>query len=117
MQKNSNPFTPAINLYFALEASLKMMQKEGLNEIFKRHERHKRAAQAAMKAIGLKLFAVEGYGSPSITAVYPEGIDAEIIRKTVKQKFDFLGCVFDLFDLIFDIFQPPYICFVISIIF
>ena len=32
VNKNSNPFTPAINLYFALEASLTMMQKEGLNK-------------------------------------------------------------------------------------
>jgi len=87
---NSNPFTPAINLYFALEAALEMMEKEGLPAIFARHARHQRAATAAMKAIGLPLYAAEGHGSPAITAVAPEGIDAEALRKEVKNRFDIL---------------------------
>ena len=88
--KNSNPFTPAVNLYFALDAALEMMQEEGLEAIFARHARHRDAAQAAMKAIGLALFAAEGHGSPAITAVAPTGIDAELLRKTVKDRFDIL---------------------------
>jgi aspartate aminotransferase-like enzyme len=87
---DSNPFTPAINLYFALEAGLEMMEKEGLNAIFARHARHQRATTAAMKAIGLPLYAAEGHGSPAITAVAPEGIDAEVLRKEVKSRFDIL---------------------------
>jgi aspartate aminotransferase-like enzyme len=88
--KDSNPFTPAVNLYFGLEAALDMMQKEGLEAIFARHERHRAAAQAGMEAIGLPLFAAKGHGSPAITAVAPEGLDAELLRKTVKEKFDIL---------------------------
>ena len=89
--KDSNPFTPAVNLYFGLEAALDMMQSEGLGgEIFARHARHRAAAQAGMKAIGMPLFAAEGYGSPAITAVAPDGIDAEELRKAVKQNFDIL---------------------------
>ena len=88
--KDSNPFTPAVNLYFGLEAALEMMQKEGLEAIFARHARHRAAAQAGMEAIGLPLFAAQGHGSPAITAVAPEGLDAELLRKTVKEKFDIL---------------------------
>ena len=88
--KDSNPFTPAVNLYFGLVAALEMMQNEGLEAIFARHARHRAAAQAGMKAIGLPLFAAEGYGSPAITAVAPEGIDAEQLRKEVKSRFDIL---------------------------
>ena len=88
--KDSTPFTPAVNLYFALDAALEMMQAEGLEAIFARHDRHRRAAQAAMKAIGLPLYAAEGHGSPSITAVAPGGIDAEVLRKKVKERFDIL---------------------------
>ena len=87
---DSNPFTPAINLYFALEAALEMMQAEGLEAIFARHARHRAAAQAGMEAMGLPLYAAEGHGSPAITAVAPEGIDAEALRKAVKEKFDIL---------------------------
>ncbi|MCP9808081.1 alanine--glyoxylate aminotransferase family protein [Cyanobium sp. HWJ4-Hawea] len=87
---NSNPFTPPINLYFALETALEMMQNEGLEAIFSRHGRHRRAAQAGMKAIGMALYAAEGHGSPAITAVAPDGIDAESLRKQVKERFDIL---------------------------
>ena len=90
VNKNSNPFTPAINLYFALEASLTMMQKEGLNNIFTRHARHQKATQEGIKAMGLNLFTKEGFGSPAITAVKPENIDAENIRKAIKSDFDIL---------------------------
>jgi aspartate aminotransferase-like enzyme len=87
---DSNPFTPAVNLYYALEAALEMMQKEGLEAIFARHARHRDAAQAGMVAMGLPLYAAEGHGSPAITAVAPVGIDAEELRKAVKQRFDIL---------------------------
>ena len=88
--KDSNPFTPAVNLYFALEEALNMMQKEGLDSIFARHARHRAATQAGMKAIGLPLFADESHGSPAITAVAPRNIDAEELRKIVKEKYDIL---------------------------
>tara|TARA_B100002051_G_scaffold271298_1_gene305740 strand:+ start:219 stop:1367 length:1149 start_codon:yes stop_codon:yes gene_type:complete len=88
--KDSNPFTPAVNLYFGLEVALDMMQQEGLEAIFARHARHRSAAQAGMKAIGMPLFAAEGHGSPAITAVAPQGIDAEQLRKAVKENFDIL---------------------------
>ncbi len=89
-QADSNPFTPAINLYFALEAALEMMQAEGLEAIFARHARHRAATQAGMEAMGLPLYAAAGHGSPAITAVAPEGVDAEVLRKAVKQRFDIL---------------------------
>jgi len=88
--KDSNPFTPSVNLYFALETALKMMEEEGLQSIFNRHARHRAATQAGIKAMGLPLFAKEGYGSPAITAVAPENIDAEQLRQVVKEKFDIL---------------------------
>ncbi len=90
VNKNSNPFTPAINLYFALEASLTMMQKEGLNNIFTRHARHQKATQEGIKSMGLNLFAKEEFGSPAITAVQPENVDAENIRQSIKNNFDIL---------------------------
>jgi len=90
LANNSNPYTPAVNLVFALDESLKMMRKEGLKNIFEKHNRHKLAISNAMKKLNLKLFADEEYLSPAITAIKTELFDAEEFRKIIKNKFDIL---------------------------
>ena len=87
---NSNPYTPSVNLVFALDESLKMMKDEGLENIFKRHQKHKLAVSEAAKKMNLKLFADPKYLSPSVTAILTEGIDAEKFRKRIKDKYDIL---------------------------
>ncbi len=87
---NSNPYTPAVNLIFALDEALKMMREEGLDKIFLRHKKHKLAMSNAVKVLNLKLFANEKYLSPSITAIETNDINAEELRKTIKNKFDIL---------------------------
>jgi NAD-reducing hydrogenase large subunit len=87
---NSNPYTPAVNLVFALDEALKMMRDEGLNNIFLRHKKHQLAISNAVKVLNLKLFADEKYLSPSITAIETGEMDAEEFRKTIKNKFDIL---------------------------
>jgi aspartate aminotransferase-like enzyme len=67
-----------------------MMREEGLDNIFRRHNKHKLAMSNAVKALNLKLFADEEYLSPSITAIKTEGIDAEEFRKMIKSNFDIL---------------------------
>jgi len=86
--KNTTPFTPPVNLIFALQVALKMMKAEGLENIFARHQRHMSATRAAATAMGLPLYAPEGHGSPAITAVAPTTVDAEQIRSVMKKKFD-----------------------------
>ena len=90
LNNNSNPYTPAVNLVFALEESLKMMQEEGLENIFQRHEKHKLAVSNAIQALNLKLFADNNSLSPSITAIESTQIDAEAFRKIIKDKYDIL---------------------------
>ncbi len=87
---NSNPYTPAVNLFFALDESLKMMKEEGLDAIFQRHEKHKQAVSEAAKILNLELFADENHLSPSVTAIRIRDIDAEQFRKTIKNKYDIL---------------------------
>jgi aspartate aminotransferase-like enzyme len=88
--KNTTPFTPAINLIFALQAALQMMKNEGLDNIFSRHDRLKNATRAAIKAMGLELYAADICASPAITSVVPAGIDAEQVRSIMKKKFDII---------------------------
>ena len=90
LSSNSNPYTPAVNLVFALDESLKMMKDEGLDKIFKRHKRHKLAVSEAAKTLNLKLFADEKNLSPSVTAIQIEDVDAENFRKIIKNKYDIL---------------------------
>ena len=85
-----SPYTPAVNLVFALDEALKMMREEGLANIFLRHKKHKLAMSNAVKVLNLKLFADEKCLSPSVTAIKTEGMDAEQFRKTIKDKFDIL---------------------------
>jgi len=86
--KNSTPFTPAINLMFALQATLRMMQAEGLEQIFARHQRLMTATRAGVKALGLPLLAPDTAASPAATAVLPAQVDAEQIRAILKKQFD-----------------------------
>lgn len=86
--KNSNPFTPPVNLFFALQATLRMMQAEGLENIFARHQRLMNATRAAVKAMGLPLFAADECASPAITAVAPTQVEAEKVRSVMKKQFD-----------------------------
>jgi aspartate aminotransferase-like enzyme len=86
--QDTTPFTPPVNMYFGMKVALEMMRAEGLESIFARHTRHKEATRAAMKALGLALFAPDTHASPAITSVVPEGVDAEKIRSVMKKRFD-----------------------------
>ena len=86
--KNTTPFTPPVNLMVALHTTLRMMQAEGLSAIFARHQRLMNAARAGVTGLGLPLFAEDSFASPAITAVAPDGVDAEQIRAILKKKFD-----------------------------
>ena len=66
------------------------MKDEGLDKIFKRHEKHKLAVSEAAKTLNLKLFADENHLSPAVTAIKTEDIDAEQFRKNIKNKYDIL---------------------------
>ncbi|NJP11286.1 MAG: alanine--glyoxylate aminotransferase family protein [Leptolyngbyaceae cyanobacterium RU_5_1] len=86
--KNTTPFTPPVNMFFGLQVALRMMQAEGLENIFARHQRLTAATRAAVKALGLPLLAPDNAASPAITSVIPDTIDAEKVRSVMKKRFD-----------------------------
>lgn len=86
--KNSTPFTPPVNLFFGLQAALRMLKAEGLENIFARHQRLMNATRAAVQALNLPLFAAEGISSPAITAVAPTQVEAEQVRSVMRKRFD-----------------------------
>ena len=87
--KNTTPFTPPVNMFFALQVTLQMMKAEGLENVFARHKRLMTTTRAAVQALGLPLFAADGCASPAITSVMPPAeVDAQKIRTLMKKRFD-----------------------------
>jgi aspartate aminotransferase-like enzyme len=77
--KNEAHFTPAVSIIVGLREVLRMLEREGLPNVFRRHDRLARATRAGVEALGLELFA-KATPSPAITAVVaPAGVDSEKI--------------------------------------
>jgi len=84
------PYTPATNLLYGLREALKMLFEEGLDNVFRRHDRHAEATRRAVHAWGLELLCLNpAEYSSSLTAVLmPEGHDEAGFRKVVLEQFN-----------------------------
>jgi alanine-glyoxylate transaminase/serine-glyoxylate transaminase/serine-pyruvate transaminase len=85
------PYTPATNLLYGLRVSLKMLvEEEGLENVFKRHDRHAEAARRAVRAWGLEILCANpAEYSSSLTAVLmPEGHSEIKFREVVLERFN-----------------------------
>lgn len=83
LESNAGHFTPPVGLVTGLNASCKMILEEGLDNLFRRHRLLAGAAQEAVKALGLELFAKRP--SFSLTAVKsPNGVDSKEIIDCMK---------------------------------
>ena len=84
------PYTPATNLLYGLDEALKMLDEEGLPQVFARHDRFAAATRAAVQGWGLEVLALDPreYSSVLTTVVMPEGHDADALRGVILQHFD-----------------------------
>ena len=75
--------TPAVNLIYALDESVRQIVAEGMDARFRRHRLVGEAFKSAMDAIGLKEVPVRReISAHTLTAVYfPDGIDAQLLGK------------------------------------
>ncbi len=86
--QTDTPFTTSVSLTVALNAALKMIKEEGLENVFNRCRKMADGIRAAAKALGLKLYADESCASDAITAVsVPSGIDGEKLVKTMRDAY------------------------------
>ena len=58
-QRGFFPYTPATTLLYGLREASRMLQEEGLSNVFARHQRHGEATRSAVKAWGLELVCEE----------------------------------------------------------
>jgi alanine-glyoxylate transaminase/serine-glyoxylate transaminase/serine-pyruvate transaminase len=84
------PTTPAINLLYGLREAVRMLEEEGLQNVFARHARFGEATRRAVTAWGLELLCArpEEYSSALTAVVMPDGHDADTFRKVVLERFD-----------------------------
>ena len=84
------PYTPNTNLLYGLSEALAMIQAEGLEQVFARHQRWGAGVRAAVNAWGLPIQCADpALYSPVLTGVImPAGIDADAVRRLIYERFD-----------------------------
>jgi len=85
------PYTPATNLLYGLREALKMLlDEEGLDNVFARHQRHAEATRRAVSAWGLEILCqnpVE-YSGVLTAVLMPEGHSEVAFRKVILERFN-----------------------------
>ncbi|HUP28678.1 MAG TPA: aminotransferase class V-fold PLP-dependent enzyme [Usitatibacter sp.] len=84
------PYTPATNLLYGLREAIAMLEEEGLDNVFARHDRHAEATRRAVRAWGLEILCqnAEEYSSALTAVVMPPGHDADKLRQVILERFD-----------------------------
>jgi alanine-glyoxylate transaminase/serine-glyoxylate transaminase/serine-pyruvate transaminase len=84
------PYTPAVNLLFALNEALTMMREEGLPTVFARHLCYAEATRLAVRTWGLDLQCADPAAyAPGVTAIRtPDGHSADRLRGIILEKFN-----------------------------
>jgi alanine-glyoxylate transaminase/serine-glyoxylate transaminase/serine-pyruvate transaminase len=78
------------NLLYGLREALRMLNEEGLQNVFARHARLAEGARRAVAAWGLELCALcpEEYSNTVTTVMLPDGHDADALRRIILERFN-----------------------------
>jgi alanine-glyoxylate transaminase/serine-glyoxylate transaminase/serine-pyruvate transaminase len=89
-EKGFFPYTPATNLLYGLREAIAMLNEEGLENVFARHDRHAEATRRAVNAWGLEVLCrnPEEYSSSLTAVLLPDSHNADTFRKVVLDNFD-----------------------------
>jgi alanine-glyoxylate transaminase/serine-glyoxylate transaminase/serine-pyruvate transaminase len=84
------PYTPPTNLLYGLQEAIRMLEEEGLRNVFARHDRHAEATRRAVRAWGLEILCAdpEEYSSSLTAVLMPEGRDADELRGVILENFN-----------------------------
>ncbi len=87
LPKGQTPWTPAVGLFFQLEAALGLIEAEGYEGVYARHAACGAAARAGLKSMGFELFAAQAYASNSVTsAVVPADVEWSAINNELRAR-------------------------------
>ena len=80
--------TAPISMNYALHEALALVQEEGLEARFKRHELNHKALAVGLQALGMQLASQEGHRLWMLNSVkIPEGVKDFDVRRTLLQEF------------------------------
>jgi aspartate aminotransferase-like enzyme len=83
----STPWTPALSLFFGLQAALRLMRAEGLEPLFERHRRLAEYTREGLRDLDLRLLADPRFASPTVTTAYvPDGVDAPALLRELEAR-------------------------------
>lgn len=88
--EDTTPYTPNINMVFALHKAFEILKAEGLESIYARHLKLAKGIRTAVKALGLQLLVEDdASASRAITSILPpEGVTVPDIRSTMTKDYD-----------------------------
>ncbi len=87
LERNENPWTPAVSIFFSMQVALRLMKEEGMEVIYARQEKIGKMTREGVKSLGLSLFAEESHASNTVTAVtVPEGVQAGDLIRTIRDE-------------------------------
>jgi aspartate aminotransferase-like enzyme len=85
--RGSTPATAPVTLLFGLKAACDMIEAEGLEALYRRHEELAAYTREGLSKLGFTLAAAEGYQSPTVTVAWtPEGTTASQIQQAMVER-------------------------------
>ena len=90
IKSGSFPYTPATNLLYGLKEAINMLHEEGLDNVFKRHEKHALATRAAVQAWGFENVCKEekDFSNVLTAVILPENHKADNLGKIILENFN-----------------------------
>ncbi|MGR5414057.1 pyridoxal-phosphate-dependent aminotransferase family protein [Vibrio astriarenae] len=87
--KRSYHHTAPVNSLYALHESLVLLQNEGLESAWQRHQEMHQKLKQGLESLGFKFVVDEAYRLPQLNAVYvPEGIDEAKVRQQLLNEYN-----------------------------
>jgi aspartate aminotransferase-like enzyme len=81
------PWTPAVAVAFQVDEGIRLMNAEGMANVFARHVACAAATQAGLETLGFELLAEPAHRSKTVTAAWlPDGVDWKGFNGPVKQR-------------------------------
>jgi len=87
--KRAYHHTAPVNSLYAFHEALVMLEEEGLENAWARHQHHHDALRAGLEAMGINFLVEEQYRLPQLNSVLvPEGVDEAAVRSRLLQDYN-----------------------------